>query len=170
MRHPLRAIRAIRAIPAAAALALLAACNSPESGTDTQTDTQTGTGADGEASNITITGENGETITATSNAASAQLPLGFTLYPGAAVVSNSTIATNDGKGSVLYFTTPASAADVAAFYRRQAEAAGIAIGLEQAAGETRTIAGEGPAGQTFMLTATPGEDGTGVQLMIGEQP
>jgi hypothetical protein len=159
--------------PALAALALLAACNSSESGTVTGEDGEQiayEVDRDGETSQVTVTDENGETLTATTNSGSAELPLGFTVYPGAKTVSNSHIATNDGTGSVVYFTTSASAADVAAFYRRQAEAAGMTIGLEQTAGETRTIAGEAAGGKSFMLTATPGADGTGVQMMIGENP
>jgi len=154
-------------------LALLGACNSGESGTVTGADGETvdyAVEGDGEQAEVRITGADGEAVVINTNSDSAVLPLGFTLYPGASLVSNSQIATNDGKGSVLYQTTADSPAEVAAFYRRQAEAAGIAIAMQTTTGTSQTLAGEEANGNTFMMTASTTEEGTGVQLMIGEKP
>ena len=164
----------MRAIPAILVLAALAACGSEGAGTTVAEggdESSYSVERNGDSVEVRATGQDGEeVIVAASAHGSASLPLGFTVYPGAKVVSNSTIETHDGKGSVLYLTTPASREDVTRFYRGQAEAAGIAIATQSTNNAAHSIAGEGSGGKTFMMTASTTPAGTGVQLMIGVAP
>ena len=164
----------MRTIPALLSLAILAACGSQETGTVTGEDgseTSYSIDRDGGDTQVRVTNEAGEEVVVNSGeGAGVALPLGFTVYPGANVVSNSTVKTNDGEGSVLFMETSDSAEKVVAFYRSQAEAAGMNIALESNSAAARTIAGEAEGGKNFMLTATENESGTGVQLMVGQEP
>lgn len=97
----------------------------------------------------------------------ANLPDGFTIMPGAKVVSASNISTEQGSGSMTMLEIASPAEDVIAHYRKQAEAAGIKIQLEMNNEGTRMIGGEGEGGLTFSLTASEADGSTNAQLMIG---
>ncbi len=98
----------------------------------------------------------------------AGMPDGFSAYPGATVVTSTTIDTTDGSGVLAVMTTPDTADKVIAFYRAQAEAAGITIEGEMNANGTRLIGGEGAGGLAFSASASPGGEGTTtVQLTVG---
>ncbi|HSG55757.1 MAG TPA: hypothetical protein VLA45_09890 [Paracoccaceae bacterium] len=98
----------------------------------------------------------------------AGMPDGFSAYPGATVVTSTTIDTTDGSGVLAVMTTPDAADKVIAFYRAQAEAAGISIEGEMNANGTRLIGGEGAGGLAFSASASPGGEGaTTVQLTVG---
>lgn len=98
---------------------------------------------------------------------SADLPDGYSLYPGSNVVTASNVAVRDGTGSVVIMTTPDSPEDVAEYYRAQAEAAGISIAMENTGPDSKMLAGEGEGGKSFTLTASKGDNGTTAQLMVG---
>lgn len=155
-----------------AATLLLAGCGGPDAEGTISTedgDVTYTADADGDAVNIDMTGPNGETVAVRGgDAASADLPDGFTAYPGATVVTSTKVGTSDGGGTLLVMTTKDSAAEVTGFYRSQAEAAGVHISNEMTANGMQLIAGEGAGGLAFSVSASPGGDGvTTVQLTIG---
>ena len=90
------------------------------------------------------------------------------VYPGGAVGGPATVARGpDGPGGILSFTTEASPDTVVDFYRRRAEAAGLASVMAMNTGEARAYgaAAEDGSGKLLRVVATPVEDGpTSVQL------
>ena len=90
------------------------------------------------------------------------------VYPGGTVGGPATVARGpDGPGGILSFTTEASPDSVIAFYRRHAEAVGLASVMAMNTGETRAYgaAAEDGSGKLLHVVATPSEDGpTSVQL------
>jgi len=154
--------------------ALLAACGSSPSATitsDDGTETRITVEQDGDNAEVHAATDHGENVTMhVGEGTDAALPMGFTAFPGAKVVNNTSVTAQDGTGSVVSMLTDASPADVTAFYRHRAEAAGIAIQMETTNNSAQMIAGEAPGGKHFMLNAAPGEDGTTVTLMVGTKP
>lgn len=151
---------------------MLTACGSERSGEFTT--------EDGETAQYTIDSETGETSatiktgdgTATLRSGAdvpVDLPGGFSIYPGAKVVTNTVVSHDDGKGNMLMLETADSPDEVVAHYRKQAQAAGIDIQLEMSMNEGKMIGGEGPDGTTFSLNATDdGEGLTQAQLILGQ--
>lgn len=154
-----------------AGVALLASCGSPDEGTIATEDGDVtyDIDDDGEGVEATFTGPDGEVMQFESGPnADADLPMGFTVYPGAEVVMNQTVTTNDGGGSILVMTAPADAEEVIEFYRGQASRAGITINSEINANGTRVIGGEAEDGTALSVSAIPSGDGsTQIQLTIG---
>ncbi len=151
----------------------LTACGAETSGTLT--------GEEGEEGEYSINRETGETTatietdegTATLRSGSdvpVDLPAGFTLYPGAQVVTNTVVKQGVGSGVLLTMSSEDSAEDIAAFYKAQAEDAGIAIEMEMSVNEGKIIGGQSPDGLTFSIVATPEGAGTTAQLTVGNQP
>lgn len=156
-------------ITSAAAL-MVAGCGSEKSATfetEDGTGTYTVDNASGDVS-MEFSGNDGETVSINSGAnVSVDLPSGFTLYPGATVVSSTTVNQQDSRGSILMLTTSATPEQVVAHYRRQAEAAGVEIQMEMNTADSRMINGEGPGGLTFSVSANAsGSDETSAQLMV----
>ena len=117
---------------------------------------------------IRFRGSDDEEVTIHSGSqAEADLPAGYDIYPGAQIVSNATINQTDGQGSVVVMTSADSAADMVKYYRRQAEAAGIEIEMEMTTNGSSLIGGESADGATFSFNASPGENGTTAQLVVG---
>ena len=90
------------------------------------------------------------------------------VYPGGTAQGPVTVARGpDGPGGILSFTTEATPDAVVAFYRKRAEAAGLASVMAMNTGEARAYgaaAGDG-SGKLLHVVATPVEDGpTSVQL------
>ncbi|MEE4154292.1 MAG: hypothetical protein V2I27_09045 [Erythrobacter sp.] len=150
----------------------LAACGSESSGTIE--------GENGERGEYTIdqsTGETKATIRTDEGTATLRsgadvevdLPAGFTAYPGATIVSNTVVNQAQGSGSMLFFETDDPPADVIAFYKRQAEAAGVDIQLDATINGGAMIGGENPDGLTFSVNANPGEERTSAQLIVGNK-
>lgn len=158
----------------ASALAL-AACGSERSGTITNEDGETVEysvdGSSADSATMRITGPDGEEVIARTGAdAPADLPAGFSLYPGAKVLSNMTVSNAaEGTGSTISFESTDSPEKVAKFYRDQAESAGIAIQIDANMNGAHMVAGENEADETsFMVNASQNDDGlTVAQLMIG---
>lgn len=152
---------------------MLAACGSETSGEFTT--------KDGENAEYTIDKETGETSmtvkgpegTATLRSGAevpVSLPGGFTLYPGAKVVTNTVVKQADGQGTMVMFETDASPDKVITHYREQAKAAGFDIQLEMTTNGTTMIGGERKDGSTLSVTASPGEgSATTGQLIIGSK-
>ena len=151
----------------------LAACGSEKSGEITT--------EDGETAEYTIDAESGETtmaITTEDGATALQsgagvepdLPDGWSIYRGATILNAINVDRADGAGSMVIMTVEASADDIIAFYRKQAEATGFPIQMELTTATSRLIGGEKDDGSTFSVSVTPAKDGepTMVQLTLSE--
>ncbi|GAA0282896.1 hypothetical protein GCM10009127_25400 [Alteraurantiacibacter aestuarii] len=161
-----------RILGVSAAAMLLASCGGDREGTIETEDGDLEYSIDESSGNaqFRLEDDEGQQISVNTGANVAiDLPDGYTVYPGATVVSNSVINANDGAGSIVMLTTPDSPDKVAAFYRAQAEAAGITIQMETTAQGSKMIAGESGDGKTFSLSANPGDEGTMAQLIVGSQ-
>ncbi len=90
------------------------------------------------------------------------------VYPGGMAQGPVTVARGpDGPGGILSFTTEATPDAVVAFYRKRAEAAGLASVMAMNTGEARAYgaAAEDGSGKLLHVVATPVENGpTSVQL------
>ncbi|MBV7266576.1 hypothetical protein [Erythrobacter ani] len=155
----------------ACAAAFLSACGSESSGEFTIED-----GGAGEYSIDSSTGETTATIETADGTATLRsgadvpvdLPDGFSLYPGATVVTNTVV--NQGEGTrvvLLSFESDDSAEDVASYYRAEAEGAGIAIEVDATINGGRMLAGKAQDGSVFALNATTDEGKTTGQLTTG---
>lgn len=158
-------------IAAASGLLLLSACGSERSGTietdDGETVAYSVNSSDGEAT-ATVKSADG-TVTARAGAnVPVELPNGFTIYPGAEVLNNVVFDRNGDKGAMVSMKSAASADEMIAFYRKQAEAAGIAIEADVKNGAMIMIGGESKDGAGFSFMAKPDGDSTSGQLMIGD--
>lgn len=157
----------------ALALALglaLAACGSEQSGTFDDGEGGEGSYRVDTENGITtseITTEDGTARMESGTGVKAKLPDGFSIMPGANVVSSSNITTEQGSGSMTMMEIAKPADEVVAFYRKQAEAAGIKIQLEMNSDGTRMIGGEGRDNVAFSLTASETDGKTSAQLMVG---
>lgn len=158
-------------LPIIATLAL-AACSSEKSGTF-----ETGDGGKGEYTvdsddggmNATITTEDGTATMQSGENVKADLPAGFTVYPGATVVSATNVDATGTKGSMVMMETTDAPDKVASFYRKQAEAAGIKIEMEMTINGGKLIGGKGEDGKMFSLNATSNDGKTGIQLTAGTE-
>ena len=99
----------------------------------------------------------------------AELPAGFSTYPGAQIVTSSRIEAADGSGTLVVMHSADSRDDVIAFYREQAEAAGVVLAdVEEINDTVLVLRGQGPDGIDFGVGASPGRDGgTDIQLTVG---
>lgn len=151
---------------------LLASCGGDREGT-----IETGNGeveysvdaSEGSAEFRGTTDDGREVSISTGSDVPVDLPGSYTVYPGANIVSNSVVSMGDGNGSIVFMTTADSVADVAAFYRSQAEAQGIDIQMETNAADSTMLSGEGPDGKSFTVSASKNDAGTSIQLMVGEK-
>ena len=157
-----------------ATLALtLTACGSESSGTFTTDEGETGEytidGDSGETS-MTIDTPEGEASMRAGSNVKPDLPQGWTVFPGATVVNAINVDGADGAGSMVTMTTDASADDVIAHYRGQAEATGYTIEMEMTTQGSTIIGGTAASGATFSVSVAPGADGgpSMVQLTMAE--
>lgn len=157
----------------AAVLLLLAACGSEQEGTFETEDGGEGTysvDASDEETDLDITGPDGEEISVTSDAgAAASLPDGYSIYPGADVVTSTSLARDGGSGAIVIMNTPDSPEDVAEYYREQAEAAGIEIMMDMNADGAIMIGGESADGsRMFSINASSSGEVTTGHLQVGD--
>lgn len=146
---------------------ILAACGSQSDDAASDADTSYSVDEESGVTTSQITTPDGTAKMESGAGVKAKLPDGFTIMPGAKVISASNISTEQGSGSMTMLEIAKPAEDVIAHYRKQAEAAGIKIQLEMNNEGTRMIGGEGEGGLTFSLTASEVDGSTNVQLMIG---
>jgi len=155
-----------------AAALLLTACGSSDEGTIEAEDGETvayEVDRDGGDTSMRITGEDGQEMVINSGTGSAvDLPDGFSLYPGASVVSTTTMNQGDGQGALVIMQSDSSPEDMVSFYRRQAEAAGVQIQMEMTTNGSMMIGGEGENGQTFSFNASGADGTTTGQLVVGQ--
>lgn len=115
------------------------------------------------------TGDGEQVLVRSGERASGGLPDGFSLYPDATIVTSTQVKSSDGSGTLIVMTTDASPVEVIAFYRDQAEAAGVTIANEANMNGMMLIGGEDPDGVAFTASASPGGDGqTSIQLSAGK--
>ena len=139
----------MRKIVATALLGLLAACGSNEE------DTTSFKTADGDT--VTIAQREGE---------NASWPEGFSPYPGAQVVSDMSMGTDDASGQIITFESDDAPDDIADFYRKEAEAAGFTINMDFKTDGDRLLTAEAPDGRTFAMNTDTAADITEVSLSI----
>ena len=96
-----------------------------------------------------------------------RLPAGFSVYPGAKVTNNTRVEQADGLLVLLNFESEATAEELIAYYRKQADAAGIDVATSLQTGPMTMIGGENGNGTSFSLTTTREDDLTKAQLSIG---
>ena len=125
--------------------------------------------AEGEDISIDMTGPDGEEVSVRGGSEAVEgMPDGFSAYPGATVVTSTSVDTSDGSGVLVVMTTSDAPEKVIDYYRAQAEAAGVTIDGEMNSNGSRLIGGEGPGGLAFSASASPGADGLNtVQLTVG---
>lgn len=153
-----------------AGVALLGACGSEQSGTvETPEGTvEYSTTQNGAESTFTAKTEEGEVKIASGSGQDVKMPDGFSLYPGATVVTSSTVSHDEGSGVRVIMSTPASPLQVAEFYRKQAKAAGIANLSEATQGGQLNLVGENDDGTSFAVSATGGQGTTSVTLIVNK--
>lgn len=154
-----------------AATALLGACGSETSGTFTTEDGGKGeyaVDAEGESMTATVKTEDGTATMQSGPDAKPDLPKGFTVYPGGTIITVSNVKQKGESGSMMMFETTDSPEKVAAFYKKQAEAAGFEITTEADVNGSKTIAGETADKTSFMINANGSGDKTAAQLVIGK--
>jgi hypothetical protein len=150
----------------------LSACSSERSGEFTTEEGDTGSYSvdpDSGETNMTITTDEGTTTLRSGSDVPIDLPLGFSVYPGAEVTSNAVVDHNGGEGSMVIFDTSDSPDDVVSFYREQAEAAGIEIKVDLTINDGRMLGGEGSDGEVFTINVSANEQGANGQLMVGDK-
>ena len=149
---------------------MLASCGSEKEGTFETSEGERGSYSideDGGTATATIKTDDGTAVMRSGQDVPIDLPDGFTIYPGAKVVSNTTFSQADSSGSLIVLESEAEPDEIAAHYRKQAEAAGIDIQLEMSVNGGKMIGGEGPGGQVFSLNANSDGGKTSAQLMLG---
>jgi len=153
----------------AGALAL-AACGDSDT---TTIETEDGTiefdtdGGDGDFEARFTDDDGNEAVVTSGSDLDADLPAGFTIYPGAEVVSNTVISGDDGAGNLVIMTSSDSVEDLVMHYRGEAEAAGIDIAMEMTTNANRIIGGEGPDGEMFSFNASTSDGLTTGMLTVG---
>ena len=141
----------------AAAVLALSACGSEKSGTF-----ETEDGGDGVYTIDPATGESSAKITTDEGTASfrsganvkADLPAGWSIYPGAEVISATNIDGVEGRGTMVTMESDDSVDDLIAHYRSQAQKAGLEIKMEMTIDKGRIIAGTSRDGRQFSLNVT----------------
>ena len=150
---------------------VLSACGSGDSGSVEDAD---GNRADytvesnEDGLNATVKTPEGTVAMQSGENVAADLPDGFTIYPGAKVVSATNIAGAGHSGSMVMLESTDGAEDVAQFYRKQAEAAGVAIEMDMSINNGKMLGGKGPDDLAFSLTSTAKDGVTQAQLTVGK--
>ncbi|WP_292261738.1 hypothetical protein [Brevundimonas sp.] len=89
------------------------------------------------------------------------------LYPGARVAQTSSVSASGpaGPGGMSSFTVAAEPAEVIAFYRQQADAAGLASVMAMDQGGSRAYGAAGPSDAQLQVVASP-QDGGGSTVLL----
>lgn len=123
----------------------------------------------GDENEIRMSDDEGNESIVTSSTAAVVLPDGFSIYPGAAIESTTTMSGADGEGQLIIMTSSASPEDVLAHFREQAETAGYEIDMEMSTGKAHVIAGKRVDGEMFTVNASAAEGDTTAMLIIGKE-
>ncbi len=142
--------------------------------TEAQSDPQLPRGSydiDSETGETRATYRNDDGTTTTMRSGEAvpvDLPAGFELYPAATVTNNTRVEQPDGAMVLLNLESRDDPSALVAFYRDQAEAAGIDVDLELDTGSMIMIGGQAESGSSFSFTATRQNGTTQGQLSVGQ--
>jgi hypothetical protein len=153
---------------------MLTACGSETSGEFTTDDGETAEYSidkDSGETSMTVKSADGTATLRSGTDVPIDLPDGFSLYPGAKVLTNTVVNQPDGKGTMVMFETSDAADKVIAHFRKQAEQAGFDIQIDANMNGSLMIGGERKRdGSTLSVTANPIEgDATTGQLIIGSK-
>lgn len=154
----------------AAMAVMLAACGSEQSGTITNEDgstTEYSVDRDSNGATTTVTTEDGTATFETGSGVKAELPDGYTLYPGSKVVTATKASSPNGDMRLVMFESADEPEAIAAYYRKQAEAAGVKLELEMTTEQGTILGGRDGEGTNFSLTTSKAEDKTVSTLSIG---
>lgn len=127
---------------------------------------------DGDTSTVTVTGPDGQTGKFMSGEGAADfLPDFAPLYPGAKVVGGAGGDSNTGKGGMVNFETGDAPEKVVAWYKAQAEKAGLKIAGEMTTPEMRMVAAEDEATKRSLQVHASAKEGGGstASLIAGTQ-
>lgn len=158
--------------PALLAFLSLAACSpasDDEAGTLESGEFATGSYAVDPATGETravVNNEDGTTTMRAGESVVPRLPAGFSLYPGAEIRTAIQIGRDEGTGVMVSLASDDAPADLVGFYRRQAEAAGVAIELDLQTEALTMIAGEAPDGTSFAFQSSAATGETTGQLTL----
>lgn len=92
------------------------------------------------------------------------LPDGFTIYPGAVIVSNTLVERSKNRRMLLEFVTRESPEKTISFYRRQAEAAHLDLRLDLTGPEGGGLGGMLGDGRTLSIAVRPRGSGSHVVI------
>lgn len=113
-----------------------------------------------------VNNEDGTTTMRAGETVVPRLPKGFSIYPGAEISNTIQIGRDEATGVMVSLASEDSPADLVGFYRRQAEAAGVAIELDLQTAAMTMIAGESPDGTSFAFQASGATGETSGQLTL----
>lgn len=82
-----------------------------------------------------------------------KLPDGFSVYPGAKVLSNTSVAHSGKHEAFVVMASPDSPKAMREYYEKQARAAGVEPSLTLDGDESAMVAGTGPGGLNFTFSA-----------------
>jgi hypothetical protein len=167
-------MRNLAMVLASGAALTLGACGSETSGEFTTEDGENAEytiDKDSGETSMTIKGEDGTATLRSGAEVPVSLPDGFSLYPGAKVITNTVVNQPDGQGTMVMFETGDAADKVIAHFRKQAEEAGFDIQIDANMNGSLMIGGERKSdGSTLSVTANAHEgDATTGQLIIGSK-
>jgi hypothetical protein len=160
----------MRATITLASAILLAACGSESSGTFETSDGEEGSytvDQDGGEMTAEISSNDGTTTIRSGQDVSVDLPDGYSMFPGAKIVSATTMSGASNNGSMVFFESGAAPDDVIAHFRKQAEADGVKIQMEMKTGNTQILSGEGKDGRIFSVTVNDEGGKSSGSLMVG---
>ena len=113
-----------------------------------------------------INTEDGTTTLVAGSQVVAQLPRGFTLYPGARILNTINIGREEGRGVLLSMESDDPPASLVDYYRREAQAAGVEVDLDLTTGAMRMIGGQGGTIGNFAFQASREGGRTTGQLTV----
>lgn len=167
-------------LPLIATLCLSACGEAPNDGLPGEEGAQAeyapaGASSSSEEQSSSIKGPGGEEAVAKSGGDDgSSLPKGFSVYPGAKVVENTSIAEPGGQSSVTMMLESADAPEkIAAYYKDLAEKAGMEIKIDMALDTSHTVAGDRAsdgAKMTVSATREPAATASEVMLNVVQGP
>ncbi|MEP0190518.1 MAG: hypothetical protein ABJP70_07850 [Erythrobacter sp.] len=167
-------------LPLFAALCLSACGEEPNDGMPGEEGAQveyapTGASSSSEEQSSSIKGPEGEEAIAKSGGDNdSSLPKGFSIYPGAKVVENTSVAEPGGQSSVTMMLESTDGPEkIASYYKDLAEKAGMEIKIDMALDTSHTVGGDRDsdgAKMTVSATREPASEATEVMLNLVQGP
>lgn len=114
-----------------------------------------------------VTNESGTTTMRAGESVTPRLPEGFSIYPGAEIRNTVQIGRGEGTGVLISMASEDMPQDLVAFYRREAEAAGVEIELDFKTQAMTMIGGQASDGTSFTFQASRVDEETTGQLTVG---